>query len=49
MVPAGEDTQEAQQLSQNDNHDDGHEEEDNGEEEEEGNEEEDEDGEDYTP
>jgi TATA-binding protein-associated factor Taf7 len=45
MVPAGEDTQEAQQLSQNDNHD--HEEEENNEEEEEeGNQAE---GKDYTP
>jgi hypothetical protein len=48
-VPMGEDTQKAQQLPQNKNHDDDHEEEENEEEEEEGNEEEDEDDEDYTP
>jgi hypothetical protein len=35
-VPAGEDTHEAQQLPQNDNHDNDHEEEENNEEEEEG-------------
>jgi hypothetical protein len=44
-VPAGEDTQEAQQLPQNDDHDNDHEEE----EEEEGNKAEGEDDEDYTP
>jgi hypothetical protein len=50
MVPAGEDTQEAQQLSQNDDHDNNHgEEENNEEDEEEGNKAEGEDDEDYTP
>jgi hypothetical protein len=50
MVPTGEDTQEAQQLPQNDDHDNDHEEEENNkEEEEEGNKAEGEDGEDYTP
>jgi hypothetical protein len=44
-VPAGEDTQEAQQLSQNDNHDDDH----KNEKEEEDNEAKGEDDEDYTP
>jgi hypothetical protein len=44
-VPAGEDTQEAQQLPQNDDHDNYHEEE----EREEGNKAEGEDDEDYTP
>jgi cobalamin biosynthesis protein CobT len=49
-VPTGEDTQEAQQLSPNDDHDNDHEEEeDNEEEEEEGNDAEDKDDEDYTP
>jgi hypothetical protein len=47
-VPAGEDTQEAQQLPQNDNHDHD-EEENNEEEEEEGNKAEGEEDEDYTP
>jgi hypothetical protein len=46
IVPAGEDTQEAQQLPQNDNNNDDHKDE---EEEEEGNEAEDEDDEDYIP
>jgi hypothetical protein len=36
-VPAGEDTQESQLLSQNDDHDNDHEEEENNKEEEEGN------------
>jgi hypothetical protein len=50
MVLAGEDTQEAQQLPQNDNHNNDHElEENTEEEEEEGNEAEGEDDEDYTP
>jgi hypothetical protein len=50
MVPAREDTQEAQQLPQNDNHDNNHEEEeDNETKEEEGDDGEDEDDEDYTP
>jgi hypothetical protein len=50
MVPAGEDTQEAQQLPQNDNNDNEHgEEENNEEEEEEGDKAEGEDYEDYTP
>jgi TATA-binding protein-associated factor Taf7 len=49
MVPTGEDMQEAQQLLQNDNHDDDHAEEENEDEEEEDNEKEDEDDEDYTP
>jgi hypothetical protein len=44
-VPAGEDTQKAQQLPQNDDHDNDHEEE----EREEGNKADDEDDEDYTP
>jgi hypothetical protein len=49
-VPMGEGTQEAQQLSQNDDHDNDHEEEENNEEEEEeGNKAEGEDDEDYTP
>jgi hypothetical protein len=49
-VPAGEDTQEAQQLPQNDDPDNDHgEEENNEEEEEEGNRAEGEDDEDYTP
>jgi hypothetical protein len=50
MVPAGEDTQEAQLLSQNDDQNNDHEEEENNEEEEEeGNKAEGEDDEDYTP
>jgi hypothetical protein len=50
MVPAGEDTQEAQQLSQNDDHDKDHgEEENNEEEEEDDNKVKGEDDEDYTP
>jgi hypothetical protein len=50
MMPAGEDTQEAQQLPQNDNHNNNHEEEENNEEEEEeGNKAEGEDDEGYTP
>jgi hypothetical protein len=49
-VPTGEDTQEAQQLPQNDDHDNDHEEEENNEEEEEeGNKAEGKDDEDYTP
>jgi hypothetical protein len=48
-VPAGEDTQEAQQLPQNDNHDNDHEEEENEEEEEDGKKVEGKDDEDYTP
>jgi hypothetical protein len=48
MVPAGEDTQEVQQLPQNDGHDH-QEEENNEEEEEEGNKAEGEEDEDYTP
>jgi hypothetical protein len=49
-VPAGEDTQDAQLLPQNDDHDNDHgEEENNKEEEEEGNKAEGEDDEDYTP
>jgi hypothetical protein len=48
MIPAGEDTQEAQQLPQNNNHDNDHGEEENNEEEEEGNKAEGEDDEDYT-
>jgi hypothetical protein len=49
-IPIGEDTQEAQQLPQNDDHDNDHEEEENNEEEEEeGNKVEGEDDEDYTP
>jgi hypothetical protein len=49
-VPVGEDTQEAQQLPQNDDHDNDHEEEENNKEEkEEGNKTEGEDDEDYSP
>jgi hypothetical protein len=49
-VPVGEDTQEAQQLPQNDDHDNDHEEEENNKEEkEEGNKTEGEDDEDYIP
>jgi hypothetical protein len=50
MIPAGEDTQEAQQQPQNDNHDNDYEEEENNEEEEEeANKGEGKDDEDYTP
>jgi hypothetical protein len=50
MIPAGEDTQEAQKLPQNDDHNNDHEEEENNEEEEDkGNKAEGEDDEDYTP
>jgi hypothetical protein len=48
-IPAGEDTQETQQLPQNDNHVDDHEEEENNKEEEEGNKAEGEDDKNYTP